>query len=80
MENDFQGVEAPWPLALAQKLAKTQNILGSGATQSEGGGTQGKRRNLWQANPQWDTVTWVQAEGGKGGEKQTQDTSADSGT
>ena len=69
--SDFQGMEALWPLGLAQKWTpkdtKTQKIQGSGAAHIEGGGTQGRRRDPRRANPQGTARTWVQAEGGKGG-------------
>ena len=71
-ESDYQGVDVPWPLALAQtwtsgRDTNTQKITGSGAAHREGGGKKGRWRDTQWAHPQVLTGTWVQAEGGKGG-------------
>ena len=42
-------------------------MTGSGTARAEGGGTQGRRRETRQENPQGPTGTWVQSKGGKGG-------------
>ena len=73
--RNFQGVEAPCPLSLKQKLTpyretKTQKIPGSGSEHREGDGTQGLRSDLRRANPQGPTGTWVHSEVGKGGGEQ----------
>ena len=68
---DCQGLEAPWPLALARKATQQiDQVLEDGRIQRKNwGGEAGTHRhggNRDGLTPQGLTVTWLRAESGKG--------------
>ena len=78
-ERDFQGVEAPWHIALARESTRKQDQgLYDARIRRRTQGGQGRgteaRRDLLQVKPQGLTGNWVQVEGGKGGSAMPQET------